>query len=183
MEVHPVTFDMAHLISYCVAAVGPLVKEGVTLNSQVEEVDEAFTDEARLRQMIINLLSNAIKFTDTGEVELRLQCYRLPSEVANKQASPVELQVKDESEAEIGEEMMAISVSDTGRGIPADELPFIFDEYHQVKGVESSIQKGTGLGLSIAQKCAELLGGTIEVKSELGMGSVFTLRIPMIYKG
>ena len=79
--------------------------------------------------------------------------------------------------------MLVIAVSDTGKGIPAEELATIFDEYRQVKGSESSVQKGTGLGLSITKKFAELLGGTISVESETGKGSVFTVRIPAIFRG
>ncbi len=62
----------------------------------------------------------------------------------------------------------AIKFTDTGKGIPAEELPTIFDEYRQAEGSESSVQKGTGLGLSITKKFAELLGGSIGVESEVG---------------
>jgi len=163
VDVNPVKFNVKHLVAYCVSTVSPLVKAEVKLNYEVDGIDEAYTDEARLRQMIINLLSNAIKFTDAGEVKVRVW--------------------KDKGEVAPGEEMLEIAVSDTGKGIPADELPTIFDEYHQVKGSESTIQKGTGLGLSITKKFAELLGGTIEVESEIGKGSIFTVRIPAVYKG
>ena len=77
---------------------------------------------------------------------------------------------------------LVIAVSDTGKGIPADELPTIFDEYRQAEGSESSVQKGTGLGLSITKKFAELLGGTIGVESEVGKGSTFTVRVPTSYQ-
>ena len=73
-------------------------------------------------------------------------------------------------------------ITDTGKGIPADELPTIFDEYRQAEGSESSVQKGTGLGLSITKKFAELLGGTIGVESEVGKGSTFTVRVPVAYQ-
>ena len=76
---------------------------------------------------------------------------------------------------------LIISVSDTGKGIPEDELPTIFDEYRQVKGSDSAVQKGTGLGLSITKKFAELLGGTIRVEGEEGKGSTFTVNIPVDY--
>ena len=76
---------------------------------------------------------------------------------------------------------LLISVSDTGKGIPADELSSIFDDYRQAEGSESSVQKGTGLGLSITKKFAELLGGTIGVVSEVGKGSTFTVRVPVHY--
>ena len=73
-------------------------------------------------------------------------------------------------------------VTDTGKGIPAEELPTLFDEYRQVEGSESSVQKGTGLGLSITKKFAELLGGSIGVESEVGRGSTFTVRTPVEYR-
>ena len=122
----------------------------------------ANTGKARLQQMVINLLSNAIKFTDSGSVTVT---------------------ASREQGAGSGGEDLVIAVSDTGKGIPADELPTIFDEYRQAEGSESAVQKGTGLGLSITRKFAELLGGTIGVESEVGKGSVFTVRVPMEYQG
>ena len=105
--------------------------------------------------MVINLLSNAIKFTDSGSVTVS-------------------------AASEDGQ--LVIAVSDTGKGIPVDELPTIFDEYRQAEGSESSVQKGTGLGLSITKKFAELLGGTIGVESEVGRGSTFTVQVPVEYQ-
>ena len=78
---------------------------------------------------------------------------------------------------------LVVAVTDTGKGIPADELPTIFDEYRQAEGSESTVQKGTGLGLSITKKFAELLGGTIGVESEVGKGSTFTVRVPVEWNG
>ncbi len=81
-----------------------------------------------------------------------------------------------------GGEELTISVTDTGKGIPADELPTLFDEYRQVKGQsESEVQRGTGLGLSITKKFAELLGGSISVTSVVGEGSTFSIQIPCNY--
>ena len=77
---------------------------------------------------------------------------------------------------------LVIAVSDTGKGIPEDELPTLFDEYRQVKGSESRVQQGTGLGLSITRQFAELLGGSIGVESEVGKGSTFTVRVPVVYQ-
>ena len=124
------------------------------LRQDVDDIGEADTDKARLQQMVINLLSNAIKFTDSGSVT-----------VSASQSDGV----------------LVIAVTDTGRGIPADELPTIFDEYRQAEGSESAVQKGTGLGLSITKKFTELLGGSIGVESEVGKGSTFTVRVPVVY--
>ena len=156
MVVSPVRFDVGELVTSACDTVSPLVQEGVELRQDVsDDIGAAHTDKARLQQMVINLLSNAIKFTDTGNVT-----------VSASQADG----------------QLVIAVSDTGKGIPADELPTIFDEYRQAEGSESSVQKGTGLGLSITKKFAELLGGTIGVESEVGKGSTFTVRVPTSYQ-
>lgn len=76
---------------------------------------------------------------------------------------------------------MEIAVSDTGIGIPSEALGYIFEEFRQVEGSHHQ-QKGTGLGLAITRKLVELLGGTIGAESEVGKGSTFTARIPMVYQ-
>ena len=78
---------------------------------------------------------------------------------------------------------LVIAVSDTGKGIPAEELATIFDEYRQVKGQsESIVQRGTGLGLSITKKFAKLLGGGVSVESQVGKGTTFTVSLPAKYE-
>ena len=72
------------------------------------------------------------------------------------------------------DEWVELSVVDTGPGIPAADLPFIFEEFRQVEGQE---KEGTGLGLAIAKKSVELLGGSLSAESEVGQGTTFTLRI------
>ena len=131
------------------------VLDGVCLDAEVDEgIGEAHTDEARLRRMLINLASNAIKFTDSGRVTVK---------------------------ARQGDGYLELSVSDTGKGIPEDELATIFDEYRQVEGSDRE-HKGTGLGLSITKQFAELLGGSVSVQSEVGKGSTFTVRVPVVYQ-
>ena len=156
MDVNPEPFDVRLLVLSCCDTVSPLIQEGVELRQNVaDDIGEANTDKARLQQMVINLLSNAIKFTDSGSVTVR---------------------------ATQADGQLVIALADTGKGIPADELPAIFDEYRQAEGSESRVQKGTGLGLSITKKFAELLGGTIGVESEVGKGSTFTVRVPVAYR-
>ena len=104
--------------------------------------------------MLINLLSNAIKFTDSGNVTVK---------------------------AQQTDTQLVLSVSDTGKGIPAEEIDTIFDKYRQVKGSDRQ-RKGTGLGLSITKRFAILLGGAIDVQSEVGKGSTFTIRVPTVHK-
>jgi signal transduction histidine kinase len=156
MDVNPESFDVRSLVTSCCDTVTPLVGDTVLLHQDVaDDIGEAKTDQARVRQMLINLLSNALKFTDEGHVTVK---------------------------ARSADGTLTLSVTDTGKGIPDDELPTIFDEYRQVKGSESSVQKGTGLGLSITKKFAELLGGSIGVESEIGKGSTFTVRVPVKYE-
>ena len=156
MDVNPERFDVGELVTTACDTVSPLAQDGVELKREVaDDIGEANTDKARLQQMVINLLSNAIKFTDSGSVTV---------------------------DASQSDGQLVIAVSDTGKGIPADELPTIFDEYRQAEGSESAVQKGTGLGLSITKKFAELLGGSIGVDSEVGKGSTFTVRVPVEYE-
>ncbi|HLC16626.1 MAG TPA: response regulator [Thermodesulfovibrionia bacterium] len=117
------------------------------------------TDRNKLAQVLRNLLSNAFKYTKHGTVSLVIQ----RSEDA---ALPVE-----------------ISVSDTGIGIPKEKHGLIFEAFQQVNGSISREYGGTGLGLSITKRFVELLGGRVELKSEPGQGSAFTILLPETYKG
>jgi len=113
----------------------------------------ALGDQAKLEQVLVNLLTNAIKFTDKGG----------------------SISVS----AAVDGNMMQVSVSDTGVGIPAEDLPLIFDKYRQVKTGIIDGQKGTGLGLVIAKLIIEAHGGKIWVNSEVGKGSTFNFTVPM----
>jgi len=109
-------------------------------------------DKTRIRQVILNLINNAYRFTETGFVRLTARA--------------------DEHE-------VFISVSDSGLGIPAEKIPFIFDEFYQADGSLNRRHGGTGLGLAISKKFVESHGGEIRVESEVGVGSIFTFTIPI----
>ncbi len=113
------------------------------------------TDPTRLRQILVNLLGNAIKFTDRGGVRVAIAC--LP--------------------ADGGSVRMQFAVSDTGIGIPPDKIGDLFQPFTQAEMSASRRYGGTGLGLAISQRLAKALGGEVEVTSELGKGSTFTLTI------
>ncbi len=113
------------------------------------------TDAIKLRQTLVNLVSNAIKYTNEGRITMGL------SSIANITTSQLEL---------------IVEVEDTGIGIEVDQLERIFQPFIQVGG-ETHANIGTGLGLSIARIFARLLGGDLDAKSELGKGSIFTMRI------
>ncbi len=162
LEVKPEPFDVKRTVVNACATVGPMVKDDVTMDCEVADgIGEAHTDESRLQQILINLLSNAVKFTDAGQVVVR----------ASQDGAPD------------GSASLVISVSDTGTGIPADQLEAIFEEFRQVDGSITRKHHGTGLGLAITKRLAELLGGTIHVESEVGRGSTFTVKVPVVYGG
>ena len=169
MDVNPETFNVSELITFCCDTVSPLIQDGVELKQEVaEDIGSANTDRARVQQMVINLLSNAIKFTESGTVSVR-------AERENPSTS-----LRTGGSGENWREELGISVSDTGKGIPQEEIATLLDEYRQVVGQsDSDVQKGTGLGLSITKKFAELLGWSISVESEIGKGS--TITIPSTY--
>gem|GEM_PF-2119127 len=114
------------------------------------------TDSLRLRQIVGNLLSNAIKFTPAGEVG-------------------IELSIDDTEKGP----WLQVIVSDTGIGIPLDSQERVFEKFTQGEHGKSRSYGGLGLGLSISRSLTELLGGTLEVQSQPGVGSRFTLRVPV----
>jgi len=111
-----------------------------------------YTDPGKLKTVLKNLIGNAVKFTEKGSITVDAHGY--------------------EGEIEI-------DVIDTGVGIPADELPNIFEPFYQLEGARARQFAGTGLGLHIVKRLLELLGGRIAVESEVGRGSVFHVRVPM----
>jgi len=111
-------------------------------------------DSERLKQILLNLLSNAIKFTEKGGVTVWVE--------------------------QADQEHWSLSVADTGIGIPAHAIEYIFDEFRQVDGSKVRQFGGTGLGLAIARNLSLMMGGKIHVTSELGKGSVFTVTLPLI---
>ncbi|MCJ7567366.1 MAG: ATP-binding protein [Anaerolineales bacterium] len=115
-------------------------------------------DEGKLRQVLMNLLGNAIKFTEKGSLELRVHC------------------VNNTEDAQCHK--LRFVVSDTGFGIAPEELETIFDPFVQAANTHQE-HEGTGLGLSISLQFAQLMGGSLTASSELGVGSSFTLEIPI----
>ncbi|MFL5764106.1 MAG: HAMP domain-containing protein [Bacteroidia bacterium] len=124
------------------------------------------TDSQRLNQILKNLLSNSFKFTEKGEIK-----FRVFSASGNWKSGNSFL---DKASTVVG-----FSIQDTGIGIPLDKQTIIFEAFQQAEGSTSRKYGGTGLGLSISRGLAELLGGTIELLSEPGKGSTFTLYLPM----
>jgi signal transduction histidine kinase len=143
------------MLAETLKAVAPLAHgKGLELAYEVrpDVPDDLVGDTGRLAQILVNLVGNAIKFTERGEVAVN----------AHRN----------------GDGTVAISVSDTGCGIPAEHSERIFDEFFQLKNPERDRDKGSGLGLAICRRLAEAMGGTINVDSEPGKGSTFTVLLP-----
>jgi signal transduction histidine kinase len=148
----------APLVEQCVRTIEPLLQDGVTLACDCPQtLPSMWTDEEKLRQIVINLLSNAAKFTASGSI-------RVSGRVL----------VGDRIE---------FAVADTGTGIAADHLDSIFEEFQQVGASAPREHAGTGLGLAIARRLARLMGGELRAESRLGVGSTFTLTLPIRYTG
>jgi signal transduction histidine kinase/DNA-binding response OmpR family regulator len=129
------------------------------------------TDEGKLRQVLINLLGNAIKFTKLGVVALRVtRLDRVVEASADASVDPLENAVE--------RCWLNFTVEDSGVGITAKELVHIFEPFVQLEEGKR-LQQGTGLGLAISKQQVELLGGRMEVRSELGVGSMFSFDIPV----
>jgi CheY-like chemotaxis protein/signal transduction histidine kinase/CHASE3 domain sensor protein len=160
VEVRPESVDVAHMVEALNREFEPLARERrLTLTASLDPgtPQRIETDSQRLGQILKNLLANAVKFTATGGVSLRVS------------ATP--------------EGQVAFAVQDSGIGIPREQQEIIFEAFRQADGSTHRKYGGTGLGLSISRDLARLLGGDVLVQSEVGKGSVFTLRLPPQYLG
>jgi HAMP domain-containing protein/signal transduction histidine kinase/DNA-binding response OmpR family regulator len=168
MEFRAVEVPINQLVDYVEATFRPLAADkrlGFRVHVEPDVPESLRTDEQRLQQVLRNLLSNAIKFTNSGEVQLHLSIAPDgPWESEALRRSPV---------------VLAASVIDTGIGIAEDRMPIIFEPFQQAEGTIDRRFGGTGLGLSISREIARMLGGEIRVESTIGVGSTFTLYLPM----
>ena len=144
------------VVQHAVQIVGPLAeRKGLWLrvSSPVNQVlPPLHADKVRLRQVMLNLLTNAVRFTERGGIEVR-------------------------TELRTGE--LLVSVRDTGRGIPAGEMPRLFEEFQQLSLTEDKIGRGSGLGLAISKYLIQLHGGRIWAESAEGQGTTFYFTLPL----
>lgn len=155
MDVYSEPVELKESVARAVA-----IAEGLRGNRQItiqtdlqEDLPTLRTDKTKLQQILLNLLSNAVNFTDAGEIKIT--------------ASRVE------------DNRVRISVSDTGIGIAESDLTKIFEEFRQLNNPNRQKKGGTGLGLAITRRLVTLLGGEIEIQSQLGAGSTFTVSLPI----
>lgn len=130
------------------------------INSIRPDMPAVFADEDRVRQVLHNLVGNAVKFTNRGKIEVSARV------------------IETDEDRDAGS-MVAVSVSDTGIGVPPEFRETIFEAYRQVEGTDSRSYGGTGLGLAIAKQIVGLHGGTIGVEPGETEGSVFTFTLPV----
>jgi PAS domain S-box-containing protein len=162
MELHDDDFDLFTTIKTTIEPLVIMAKnKGIDLVMEIShDVPTSFRgDASRLRQVLVNLIGNSIKFTEHGGVELKV-------DLAHKV-----LNTDPPSDKET--QMLCFSVSDTGIGIPKENLDGVFESFEQVESFSTKKYEGTGLGLAIVKKVVEMLGGRIWVESELGAGSTF----------
>jgi signal transduction histidine kinase len=156
LELNPQTLQLTPLIDEVVGTARQLAQQNknrLVVNAQ-ENLGAITADPMRLRQILLNLLSNACKFTKEGEVALRGRRVRN------------------------GRDWFELSVSDTGIGMTPEQQAKLFVEFSQAEASTAQRFGGTGLGLAITRKLARMMGGDVTVASELGKGSVFTVRLP-----
>jgi signal transduction histidine kinase/CheY-like chemotaxis protein len=158
LTVHPTTFEMKEVLGALRGVLKPLLtNDKVTL--VIEDpagMPPLHTDESKVSQILRNLVSNALKFTESGEI-------RLTTHMASDETAII------------------LSVSDTGIGIAPEHQALIFQEFSQLDNPLQKKVRGTGLGLPLTKKLTELLGGSISVKSVLGVGSTFSVQLPLRY--
>ena len=155
MEITPEAVDLARIVAQVGAELEPLAAAkglafGIDIPTRLPVID---ADPLRIHQIILNLAANAVKFTDAGRVAVAVH---------------------------VVDDRIEVAVSDTGIGIAAESLAYIFDEFRQADDGVTRRFGGTGLGLSISSKLAKLHGGAITVTSVLGAGSTFTLHLPVV---
>lgn len=166
MTLYPETFEIATLINNVVQTVKPSIeKNGNVLEVYCDEhLGKMYADQTRMRQVLLNLLSNAAKFTTNGTITLK---------------------VKNDPEAFSAEAplgMITFTVSDTGIGMSPAQQQQLFQPFTQ--GDTSTTKKygGTGLGLAISRHFCQMMGGEILVQSQIGIGSTFTVHLPLTVK-
>src|SRR5581483_5331889 len=149
-------FEPADLLKDVREVMDQIVAEkGLTLTGEVDPrlPKSLLGDPHRLQQILMNLVNNSIKFTERGYIKVRLFL--------------------------VGPKHWGSEVSDSGRGIPKEELEHIFDAFHQVDASPPRPQGGFGLGLSIVKQLVQLMKGEINVESTLGQGATFTVTLPL----
>jgi len=180
LEIHTETIDLRPFVLDVASEIESLVNEkGLSLSLVMgAALPRIRTDPTHLRQILMNLLGNAIKYTNEGGIVLRTRLVDALPDSGQPASSQTGMAVERGHPAT---HWIGIQVIDTGIGIdPADQTR-IFEEFEQIDAGPrgNSAERGTGLGLPISRRLAALIGGIVELESELGKGSTFTLWLPV----
>ncbi len=158
VDLFPEAFELRHIVDEVLTSATPLiVKNGNDVSVDVESGIQVFTDQTRLRQILTNLVGNAAKFTDKGSITIRAT-----TEVMDDQR------------------WISVAVQDTGIGLTEEQTRKLFEPFVQADASTTRKYGGTGLGLAISAKFTQMLGGSLQIKSQLGRGSTFTVRLPAV---
>ena len=181
LEIHTETIDLRPFVLDVASEIESLVSEkGLSLSLVMgAALPRIRTDPTHLRQILMNLLGNAVKYTNEGGIVIRTRLVdSLPD---SDQPTAAQSTSGVERNGHPSTHWIGIQVIDTGIGIaPADQTR-IFEEFEQIDAGPrgNSAERGTGLGLPISRRLAALIGGIVELESELGRGSTFTLWLPV----
>jgi len=179
MELHPEPVSLQEVAEGVLATLKSLAaKKQLRVESEFSaDLPPAWADPPRLKQILYNLLSNAIKFTPAGG-RVSITARTVESSTNRGVHSALPIDELTNRPVDRPQDVLEVSVTDTGVGIPADDLERIFQEFEQVVDSTLPRQEGTGLGLPLVKKFVELHGGTIRASSSPGQGSAFVFTIP-----
>ncbi|MBE9096654.1 PAS domain S-box protein [Tychonema sp. LEGE 07203] len=180
MDLYLETFDIAALIEEVADTATPLIeKNNNTLNLQeITNLGTMYGDITKVRQILLNLLSNAAKFTQNGTITLTAsrESARNNSEAIAENRSQT---AENSAQSNSSKEFLVFNCTDTGIGMNQDQLQHIFQPFTQADASTTRKYGGTGLGLAISQRFCFMMGGNISVNSQVGVGSTFTIRLPL----
>jgi len=157
--------DICSTMKYKFGPIGDIKKIPLSIDITDDSPEFIICDLKRINQILKNFLSNAYKFTKSGEIKLKI--FKVSNEIKSTQGQPNSI------------DFVAFAVNDSGIGIAEDKQKSIFEAFQQEDGSTSRRYGGTGLGLTIASRLADLLGGYITLSSTQGVGSTFTVYIPI----
>ncbi|MCZ6684292.1 MAG: HAMP domain-containing sensor histidine kinase, partial [Planctomycetota bacterium] len=156
LNLHHSEINLKELADNLIDFMRPLAekKKLLLVTNVPDDIPKIASDSGRIQQILYNLLSNAVKFTTDGDL--------------------VELSMR-----RLDDDRICIAVKDTGVGIPEDEIPIVFEKFRQLDGSMTREHSGSGLGLTISKELVTILGGSIQVTSQVGEGSVFSVVLPI----
>lgn len=179
VEVQTSEFSFRDVLEWVLASVTPLAqKKGLIIQCALpSDLPQLYTDEKKVNQVLFNLLSNAIKFTDAGG-RVTVSAEVVDGETTGQLTTGPLTRGQLVSGQVV---YLRVAVADTGIGIPAHQIPLVFERFRQLDEGMARKYDGAGLGLTISKSLVELLGGRIKCDSVLGSGSIFTFEIPIRY--